>query len=524
MSVPLGDWIPTHADRYGDRPALIDADTGCSRSYREVANRSTRLADGLRGQGVTAGDRIAMCAFNSTELLELVFAVAKLGAIAVLINHRLTAPEIHYILADSGARMLFVSSPLIATAEAATRDTAAASLMVLPTAEERRECAVGAVDELISEGDPAAQFPSVDPDSPAVLMYTSGTTGQPKGAMLTHTNLFWVSLHHNGLESGLSSRDRNIVVAPLFHVGGLAVYTLATVYWGGSNYVLETFAPKTWADAVEKYRVSTAFAVPTMWSAILASGELDTHDLSSMRVAISGGAPCPIPVITAIQAKGMNFVEGFGMTETAASASGLSSEHVTTKAGSIGKPFPYVDFRIVNADGVETPPGVVGELLLRGKSVFAGYWNLPEENSEAFVEGWFRSGDLAKRDADGFYYLVDRKKDMIISGGENVYPIEVEQVLFAHVAVTDVAIIGTPDDYWGETVSACIVPSDATLDAHHLVTELDRYCRERLAGFKVPRRYFLVEELPLTATGKVRKVQVRERAQRLTAIEPARRD
>ncbi|GAA1316672.1 long-chain fatty acid--CoA ligase [Leucobacter albus] len=517
MSVPLGKWVSIHALRTGDRPALVDVETDTSITFRELDERTTRLASALRERGVAAGDRVAVCALNSPAMLEILFAVAKLDAVTVLINHRLTATEINFILADSGATLAFASTPLQEAVIAATAGTSVTETIPLLTAAERRAGAQSEFEQLIDSGDPGAPLPEVDPDSAALLMYTSGTTGKPKGAVLSHANLFWVSLYHNSMETGLSPRDRNIVVAPMFHVGGLAVYTLATLYWGGSNYILEAFAPATWAAAVEKYACTKAFAVPTMWTAILRSGELDAHDTSSLNVAITGGAPCPIPVIEGLKAKGMAFIEGFGMTETAAAASSLSSEFITTKAGSIGKPSPNVDFRVVDKQGRDVEGDTVGELILRGPSVFSGYWNRPDANAESFRDGWFFTGDLARIDADGFYFLVDRKKDMVISGGENVYPIEVEQVLHTHDGITDVSVIGTPHDYWGEAVTAIIVSGGAS-NSEDLAASLDKHARTHLAGFKVPRRYFVVEALPLTATGKVRKVELREWVKELTPI------
>ncbi|KUF06278.1 long-chain fatty acid--CoA ligase [Leucobacter sp. G161] len=517
MSVPLGQWLSIHSQRIGGRPALVDVDTEVSYTFRELDERTTRLASSLRSRGVEAGDRVALCSLNSPAMLELMFALAKLGAITVMINHRLTAPEMHYILDDAGAKLVFASTPLLEVVSAAKEGTIIEEVIPLLTAAERRTQTHSAFEDLISDGDPLEALPNMDPESPTLLMYTSGTTGRPKGAMITHTNLFWVSLYHNNAEAGINHHNRNLVAAPLFHIGGLAVYTLPTVYWGGSNYILEAFAPATWATAVEKYACTTAFAVPTMWTAILRSGELDIHDTSSLQVAISGGAPCPIPVIEALQAKGMAFIEGFGMTETAAAAAILSSEFITTKAGSIGKPSNHVDFRVVDEAGADVPAETVGELIIRGPSVFSGYWNRTDANTESFRDGWFYSGDLARVDGEGFYYLVDRKKDMVITGGENVYPIEVEQALYTHEGVADVSVIGTPHDYWGEAVTAIVVPHGSnTDDTAALAKRLDQHARDTLAGFKIPRQYFFVESLPLTATGKVRKVELREWVKDLT--------
>lgn len=510
MSIPIGTWSSVHALRSPDHPALIDGDTGRTSTFRELDERVVRLASALRGRGVREGDRVAVFSINSPEMLELFLAVAKLGAITVMVNFRFTAPEVRYILEDSGAVLLLASSPLEGTARAAAEGTEVRDIIGLATAAQRSAGEHVGFDALLEEGSTDIDLPDVDPDSTATLMYTSGTTGAPKGAILTHANLFWDAIYHNAVENGLNRFDVNLVTAPLFHVGALAVYTLPSLYWGASNVVLESFAPSTWAAAVQQHRVTKAFAVPTMWSAILGSGELKKHDVSSLDVAISGGAPCPIPVIEGLRAKGVKFTEGFGMTETAAAASTLPSEYVTSHAGSVGRPSLHVDFRVVDPAGEDVPQGEVGELIIRGPSVSPGYWNRPDANAESHRDGWFYSGDLARVDADGFYYLVDRKKDMVISGGENVFPIEIEQVLYGHPAIAEVSVIGTPDDKWGETVTAVIVPKEgAGTDETALADDITAYARERLAGFKVPRRFHFAEELPRTATGKVRKVELR---------------
>ena len=538
MSVPLGTWPAIHAHRIPDRPALVDGDTGRLVTYADLEERTTHLATALRERGVGPGDRVAVLSLNCPEMLELVFAVAKLGAITVMLNFRLTAGEIAFILKDSGATLLFATTSLEETARTAAEDSEVREILTLATAQERRDGVRAGFDALLDSaaGPDAPDLPEVDPESPVVLMYTSGTTGRPKGAILTHSNLFWVSLYHNSIERGLNQLDVNLAVAPLFHIGALAVYTLPGAYWGACTVVLESFDPETWAASVERHRVTKAFAVPVMWGAVLQSGATDRHDVSSLDVAISGGAPCPLPVIEGLLAKGVAFTEGFGLTETAAAASMLPSEFVRSHAGSVGRPMPHVEFRVVDAAGEQVPVGEVGELLVRGPSVSPGYWNRPDANAEAFRDGWFHTGDLARVDADGLYHLVDRKKDMVITGGENVYPIEVEQVLYGHPAVAEVAVIGAPDAQWGEAVTAVVVRAEASAGEsagsagttsgavddetgaaggagaaadEALAAELTAFARERLAGFKVPKRFVFTDALPRTATGKVRKVELR---------------
>lgn len=512
MIPALGTWSSIHALRSPERPALIDGVTGDMISYSELDTRTTQLADGLRRRGVEAGDRVAIFAINSPQMLEAFLAVVKLGAISVMINIRLTAPEVRYILTDSGATNLIASTALLPVAQEAIDETPISSIITIAMAEERQAGTESGFDELLADGAEAetatAGFPDVDPDSPAVLMYTSGTTGKPKGAIITHANLFWVSLYHNAFEKGLNRYDVSLASAPLFHIGALALYTIPGLYWGSCTVVQEMFDPNQWLDLVDEYGVTKAFAVPTMWAAI--AGSVGTRSIDSLDVAITGGAPCPLPVIETLQSKGVRFTEGFGMTETTAMASALPAADVTAKLGSIGLPAHHVEFSIVDPLGQPTPVGEVGELLVRGPSVSPGYWNNEAATAEAFRDGWFHSGDLATVDEDGYYRIVDRMKDMVISGGENVYPVEVEQVLYGHPSVAEVAVIGAPDEKWGETVTAVIVlKPDQPHTVDELVDDIREFAQQRLARFKLPRRIEFVDELPRTATGKIRKVELR---------------
>jgi fatty-acyl-CoA synthase len=508
---PLGTWPSIHALRNPDRPALIDGITGHKRSYSELDARTAQLARGLRSRGVEPGDRVAIFAINSPEMLEALLAVARLGAISVMINVRLTPPEVNFILSDSGSTHLFASTALEPTAQAAIDGTPITSIITIAMAAERSQGAESGFDGLLADGerlDDPAEFPEVDPDSPAVLMYTSGTTGKPKGAIITHANLFWVSLYHNAFETGLNRYDVNLASAPLFHIGALAVYTVPGLYWGACSVIQESFDAGQWLDLVDEHSATKAFAVPTMWSAI--ADEIGPRTTPTLDVAFTGGAPCPLPVIQTLQSKGMRFTEGFGLTETTAMASALPGADITAKLGSIGLPALHVDFMIVDALGESVPTGEVGELLIRGPSVSPGYWNNPEATQEAFRDGWFHSGDLATVDEDGYYRIVDRMKDMLISGGENVYPVEIEQVLYAHPSIAEVAVVGTPDEKWGETAAAVIVLSPGeTRDHEEVAADIREFARDRLARFKVPRRIEFAEELPRTATGKIRKTELR---------------
>nr|WP_255250776.1 AMP-binding protein [Mycobacterium avium] len=340
----------------------------------------------------------------------------------------------------------------------------------------------------------------------ANLMYTSGTTGRPKGVMLTHDNHLWNVMNALTIGRGLRETDVTVAVAPMFHIGGLGVHTLPLLHVGGCSVLLPSFDPRQTLAMMAQEHATVQFMVPAMWAALMNVDGFEDHDLSALELAAAGGAPCPLTVIEFFQGRSLPFQEGFGMTETAPIVSFLDAEHVKEKAGSIGRTAFHVEARIVDDADNDVPVDEVGELVVRGPNVFAGYWGLPEATVQAFRGGWFHTGDLGRIDREGFITLVDRKKDMIISGGENVYPIEVEQVLYRHHAVREVAVVGVPHPRWGETpVAVVALQQDAAVNAEELID----YARERLAHFKCPSRVHVVPDLPRNATGKVLKTELR---------------
>ncbi len=325
--------------------------------------------------------------------------------------------------------------------------------------------------------------------------------------MLTHANWFWNAVNvASGVE--LSGRDTTVTVLPLFHSGGIGLFTVPTLGVGGRVAILRRFEAAALASLIQQERATLVFGVPAIWQAMLELPEFTVEGFPSLRYLSSGGAPCPLSVIEGLHARGFTLLQGYGLTETAPGGTLLAPEDAHRKAGTVGKPFPYVELRVVDAHDRDTAPNEIGEILFRGPNVFAGYWNLPEATAAAFTpDGWFRTGDLGRLDAEGFLTVVDRKKDMIISGGENVYSAEVEDVLHAHPAVAEAAVIGVPDPRWGEAVRAIVVvragvaTDEATLIAH---------CREHLARYKVPRSVVFTDALPRNATGKVLKRDLRE--------------
>ena len=502
----FGQWASIHALRNPDRVAYVDGLGGDERTFTQLEERTNRLANGLRAKGVGPGDRVALLCLNSPQMMEIYLAVAKLGAISVPVNFRLHPEEVRYVLQDSGASFLFASSAFADVIRQATAGSEVREVVQVPVAAERAAGASSELEELIAAGSPERVVVEIGHDDVCVIMYTSGTTGRPKGAMLTHGNFFYNAINAMGFDSGLGRADVTVSAAPLFHIGALGVHTLPFLFVGASVVVMESFTPDQWVETVERYRVTKAFLVPAMWAAVAAAPSLATADLTSLRVAISGGAPCPLPVIRAMKERGIAFTEGFGMTETSPNAACLQPEEVIDHAGSVGRPVAFVDACIQSEEGREVPVGETGELCLRGPSIFVGYWEKPEATREALRDGWFHTGDMARVDEQGYYTLVDRKKDMIITGGENVYPIEVERVLQEHPDVTEVAVIGVPDEQWGEAITAVVVVadgSDLTPD------RLREWTGERIARFKVPRRVRVVDALPRNATGKVLKRELR---------------
>ncbi|PRZ42176.1 fatty-acyl-CoA synthase [Antricoccus suffuscus] len=505
MDHGTGHWPTIHALRNGNQTAFINAETGAATTFRELEDRTNALAAALRDIGVAKGDRVALVTLNGVPMLEILFAIWKLGAIGVPINWRLSASEINYILDDCGAKLIFHSPGFAGTVrEAAGED---GRLIEVPDNERLQNGRTSTYETLIAEGDSSRAVADVELDDICTIMYTSGTTGFPKGAMLTHGNFLWNAVHNANLDDGIGRADISIAAAPMFHIGALGIHTTALLYVGGTTVVMETFDPVEWIKAVARHHVTVTFAVPAMWAAIAkAAGEID-YDFSSLRFNLSGGAPTPLVVIEELGRLGAELSEGFGLTETSPIASYLDKADIVEHLGSIGRPVHHVDTRIVDEADNDVPTGVVGEMVFRGPTIFAGYWNKPIETAAAMRGGWFHTGDLARSDEGEYLYIVDRKKDMVITGGENVYPVEVEQALHRHEAIADVAVVGVPDEKWGESVAAVVVLQP---NARATGDEIIAWARQRIAHFKCPRSVLFVDELPRTATGKILKRQLRE--------------
>ncbi|WP_326758447.1 long-chain fatty acid--CoA ligase [Streptomyces phaeochromogenes] len=491
----LGSWPARRARKTPHRTALIHGDT--TLTYAGLYERTTRLAHALRDSGVRRGDRIAYLGPNHPSYLETLFAAGTLGAVFVPLNTRLAAPELAYQLTDSGAKAL-VYGPSFAGLVAG-----------LPgNSDVRTYVEVGAeYDQLLGAASGEAIDEPVTADDTCIIMYTSGTTGRPKGAMLTHGNLTWNAVNVL-VDQDLIADERALVSAPLFHTAGLNMLTLPVLLKGGTCVLVEAFDPAATFDLIERHRITFMFGVPTMFEHVARHPRWADADLSSLRMLSCGGSPVPTPLIAAYQERGLTFLQGYGMTEASPGVLFLDAEHAVTKAGSAGVPHFFSDVRVVRPDLAPAETGETGEVVVRGPHVMPGYWGLPDETAAVFHDGWFRSGDAARIDEDGYVTIVDRIKDMIISGGENIYPAEIEDQLLAHPDIVECAVIGVPDEKWGEVPRAVVVPrEDVALDPDEVLASL----AGRLAKYKIPKSVVLADELPRTASGKLLKSRVRKR-------------
>ncbi|MFR9728870.1 acyl-CoA synthetase [Saccharopolyspora sp. MS10] len=486
----LGSWPARRARMTPDRIALRHGDR--SITYAELARRTARLARGLAAAGVRSGDRVAYLGPNHPAYLELLFACGALGAVFVPLNFRLSAPELEFVLADCDA------AALVRTPEHAGTALRTGALLVEIGAD--GEVPLGADDE------PEPLDLPVSPEDPCLVMYTSGSTGRAKGVVLTHGNLTWNCVNVL-VETDLSGDDRALIAAPLFHAAALGMVCLPTLLKGGSVVLHSAFDPGAVLTAFEREGVTLMFGVPAMYDAIAAHERWAEADLSGVRTLLCGGSPVPTSTIRRYLSRGLSFVQGYGMTETAPGALLLDPEHLTSKLGSAGVPSFFTDVRVVDDAGREVAPGERGEVVVSGPNVTPGYWHRPEESARSLRDGWFHSGDVATVDGDGYVRVVDRIKDMFISGGENVYPAEVENEIHDFPGVAACAVIAVADPRWGEVGRAVVVPEPgAEVDPAALLEHL----RGRLAGYKVPHSVRFAGSLPTTGSGKIRKAEVRE--------------
>ncbi|WP_052890249.1 acyl-CoA synthetase [Thermogemmatispora carboxidivorans] len=498
----LGEWLERRAQLTPEKIGLIDVESGARLSYRALNERARALAALLsEDYGVGPGERVAVLAHNAPEYLDALFAVALLGAILVPLNWRLTIHELLTIVRDC--------EPCLLLHDEEHSQRAGELLEALPP--------VGVMPRLLSfaafpgedrrRAARARPFASADGEEPVLILYTSGTTGVPKGALLSHRMITWNAINTQ-ISWGLRDDDITPTFAPFFHAGGLNVLTTPLYHCGGTVVLLRSSDPALILGTIEAERCTVVFAVPTVFQLMLEHPAFATTDLSSLRFCVTGGSSCPLPVIRGYGERGVLLRQGYGLTEVGVNCFSLAPEDALRKAGSVGRPVFHSRARIVDEHDRDVAPGEVGELVLAGPHVCSGYWRRPMETTEAARGGWWHTGDLARCDDEGYYYIVGRKKDLFISGGENVYPAEVEAVLLAHPGVAEAAVVGRPDPRWGEVGLAIVVPR---VPGGLRPEELLAFCGERLARYKIPKEIVFAEALPRNAMGKVLKAELRAR-------------
>ncbi|CAK7282791.1 acyl-CoA synthetase [Streptomyces misionensis] len=486
----IGSWTARRARKTPHRLAVVHQ--GSRYTYAQLHDRTTRLAHHLRSLGVRRGDRVAFLGPNHPAFLETLFAAGRLGAVFVPLNTRLADAELRHCLTDSGTSVL-VHSPSFGAFAAAS---GVGRLVAVDDT----------YDKALAQAPNSPVDESVALDDLMMIMYTSGTTGRAKGAVLSHANLTWNSFN-TLVDADFASDEVTLLSAPMFHTAALNMTCLPTFLKGGTLILEESFSPSRTLDLVEEHGVTVMFGVPTMFQQIAAEERFTEADLSSVRKMMCGGAPVPRALIRTYEQRGLRFLQGYGMTEASPGVCLLDAENALAKAGSAGVPHFFNDVRIADPAGHDAERGERGELLVEGPTIMSGYWGLPDATATAFTDGWFRTGDVAIADEDGYVTIVDRVKDMIISGGENIYPAEVEKALYEHPAVADCAVIGIPDEKWGEVGRAVVVLApDAEVGAEEILAFLD----SRLARYKIPKSVVLADALPRSGAGKLLKPRIRE--------------
>lgn len=507
MTETLGAMLGRHAVERGDRVALEFG--GRRTTFAQLDEQSTAAACSLKGMGVSPGDHIGYLGKNSDRYFELLFAAAKAGAVMVPIGWRLTAPEIAFLIDDADISVLFLEPAFLPLALqlAEERD------VMLVSSEEGTGAALGYVDWRESSAGSVQALAPADPEAPVIQLYTSGTTGRPKGAMLSHANIFPLRPLCEAAQVEWDHWDRDdvsLLTMPISHIAGSG-WGLVAFYNGAKSIIMPEFDAGEILDALSREQISRIFLVPTAIQAVVRHPGVAEADFSRLRYILYGASPIPLGLLReAIEVFGCGFVQCYGMTETCGTIAALPPEdHVAQghkRMSAAGKALPGVELRIVDDRLDPQPPGTIGEILIRSPTTMIGYWNRPEATAEVLVDGWMRTGDAGYLDEDGYLFVQDRLKDMIISGGENVYPAEVESVLYSHPDIAEVAVIGIPDERWGEAVTAIVVPAGESVDEQELL----RWARQRLAAYKVPKRVLLRNELPRNPSGKILRRVLRE--------------
>ncbi len=498
--------LSTRANLTPDREAFHDVTNGVRYTYAELNERANQAANLLADKyGVQKGDRVSILAHNSIAYVDLLFGLGKLGAIFTPLNWRLTSRELTYILHDCQPKLLIVGPEFISVL-AEMRDEIHVKYII--SFEGANIPGADLYEELLNQA-PVLEptLPAIEEEDPCCILYTSGTTGRPKGAVLPHRQILWNAIN-TVISWGLSENDVSPIFTPMFHSGGLFVFLVPLFYAGGRILMTRSFDPEASLQLIVDERCTVILGVPSLFQLWMNSPGFEGADFSHVHFFISGGAPCPPSLSEAWnKAKGVTMRQGYGLTEVGVNCFSMTDENALRKRGSVGKSIFHSEIRLIDPDGNDVPIGETGELLIKGPHVCTGYWKNAEATTTALRDGWFHTGDMGRRDAEGYFYIVGRFKDMIISGGENVYAAEVESVFKEHPCVADAALIGQPDEKRGE-VGLIIVACKPNQSVSQ--QELLQFCSGRLAKYKIPKRIEFVEALPYSPYGKVIKDELRK--------------
>ncbi len=499
MHINIGAFLTKRALMSPNREALVCNDV--RRTFAECNTKANKLAHAMSGLGIGHGDRVGVLALNEPEYYDLLFGLGKIGAVMVPINYRLAGPEMQFILDDAGIKALVISAEYVEVTDTFRNDIPAKDIICIsdspPEWAQSYEAFIGGASE---------QEPEIigGDDDTLTILYTSGTTGQPKGAELTHNNYFWTSVN---MSATLGETGETFLVAlPLFHIGALGGVPMF-VHLGQRVVLLRSFDAKRFLELIQDEKITGFGSVPALLMFLKLVPDFDKYDWSSVRVILVYAAPVPVTLIKEYAEVGIEVRQLYGLTECTGPGSVIDAENAINKAGSCGLPFFHADIKLIDDQGNEVGPDVMGELIMNGDGIMKGYWNRPEATAQTIKDGWLHTGDIAKKDEDGFLYIMDRKKDMIISGGENIYPAEIEDSLLAHPKIQDIAVIGIKDDKWGEAVKAIVVLKP---DQQMSEDELIEWCQGKIGKFKIPRSVAFTDTIPRTPTGKILKRILRE--------------
>jgi acyl-CoA synthetase (AMP-forming)/AMP-acid ligase II len=499
MRMNIGGFLAKRAALTPNREGLVLGDTRLT--FKQMNQRANRLANAVGQLGIGPGDRVAMLSLNEPEFFDLYFGLGKIGAILVPLNHRLAGPEIQYILNDCQARVLVFGGDFEPVVESIREDIPCEHLVAL---KETPPPYAGSYKDLTAGADEAEPEIRSGGDDTLTILYTSGTTGKPKGAELTHDGYFGTSVTLRATFGEIG--EVLLMPLPLFHIGALAPVPMC-VHFGMKMVFQRTFDPQNFLELLGREKITWFGSVPQILMFLRQIPDFEKYDWQSVKMALVYAAPVPVTLIKEYAASGIEVRQLYGMTECTGPATVIDGENAIKKAGSCGPPFFHNEIRLVDLNGNPVGPNEMGEVLVAGANLMKGYWNNPEATAETLKDGWLHSGDMGRMDEDGFLYIMDRKKDMIISGGENIYPAEIEDLLLSHPKIADSAVIGMPDEKWGESVKAVVVAKEGEALTE---AELIEWCQGRIAKFKIPKQVVCTDQIARTPTGKILKRVLRE--------------